>query len=136
MKIRKGKIKDASLCLEIAKKDKAKHWEKSDFINSAKDNHAVFLVAEDNRKIVGYIVGFIVPTKRTEAMIHETRVDRNERGKDIGTKLVDGLCKEFFKRGVKVIYAEIEPRLLKFYRDSCKFRISGKWLEVAKKRSS
>jgi len=134
MIIRKGKKKDSKECIKLSKLDKESYWKSIDFEKSATDKDVVFLVAENDKKIIGYILGFIVPTKRTEALIHETRVDKRERGKQIGTKLVDAFCKEIFKRKVKDIYAEIEPDHLKFYRDACKFKVSGKWIEVAKRK--
>ena len=134
MIIRKGKAKDAKDCVRLSRLDKESYWETIDFEKSAKDKDVVFLVAEEEKKIIGYILGFIVPTKRTEALIHETRVEKGKRAKGIGTKLVNAFCDEIFKKGVKIIYAEIEPELLKFYRDACKFKESGKWIEVAKKK--
>lgn len=133
MIIRKGKPEDAEACLGIFRLDKETYWEATDFEKSARDNDVVFLVAEENRRIVGYILGFVVPTKRTEALIHETRVERRTRRQGIGTELVNAFCEEIFRRGVEVIYAEIEPELLSFYVDACKFEESGKWIEVAKK---
>jgi len=132
MKIRKGKMSDSKGCFSLCKQDKDTYWKVNDFQKSVRDKDVVFLVAEENGEIIGYVLGFVVPTKRIEAMVHETRVDKNQRGKKIGTKLVDAFCKELFQLGVKTIYAEIEPELLKFYRDSCKFKESGKWLEVVK----
>jgi len=134
MIIRKGKPEDAERCLSIFRADKESYWEAKDFERSAKDNNVVFLVAEENKKVIGYILGFIVPTKRTEALIHETRVERTKRKQGFGTELVNSFCKEIFKRGVELIYAEIEPELLEFYVDACKFEESGKWIEVAKKK--
>ncbi len=130
MIIRKGNKGDAKYCVTIM--DKESHLNESDFSSSSEDNDVLFLVAEENKKVLGYILGFIVPTKRTEALIHETRVDKKERNKGIGKKLVGTFCKEIFKKGVKIIYAEIEPQLLKFYKDACEFKESGKWIEVSK----
>lgn len=83
---------------------------------------------------MGYSLGFIVPTKRTEALMHETRVDLKCRGKKVGTKLVDAVCKTLFSQGVEVIYAMIEPKLKPFYINSCKFKETGKWIEVEKRK--
>jgi GNAT superfamily N-acetyltransferase len=132
--IRKGKLDDAENCLKIFKKDKETYWEATDFKKSARNNDVVFLVAEENKRIVGYILGFIVPTKRIEALLHETRVEKTKRKQGIGTKLVSAFCEEAFKRGIKVIYAEIEPQLLSFYVDACTFEESHKWIEVVKKK--
>lgn len=135
MIIRKGKRGDSKECFNLQKLDKESYWQIKDFEKSAMDEDVIFLIAEQDKKILGYILGFIVPTKRTEALIHETRVDKRERGKRIGTKLVNALCKELFKRGVRDIYAEIESDLLKFYGGSCKFKKSNKWIEVVKHKN-
>jgi hypothetical protein len=52
MKIRKATIKDIDKCLELQKLDKEKYWEKKDFVNSVKNKEVVFLVAEDNQRIL------------------------------------------------------------------------------------
>ncbi len=132
MIIRKGNKGDAKRCVAIL--DKEEHLNERDFSISSKDNDVLFLVAEKNKKVLGYILGFIVPTKRTEALIHETRVDKKERSKGIGKKLVDIFCKEMFKKGVEIVYAEIEHQHLKFYRDACGFNEPKKWIEVAKRK--
>jgi len=134
MIIRNGKRSDSKKCLNLQRLDKRLYWKSIDFERSAIDKDVVFLVAEEDNKIIGYVLGFIVPTKRTEALVHETRVDKRKRGKGIGTELVNAFCKETFKKKVKDIYAEIEQKHLKFYRDACKFKISGKWIEVTKSK--
>lgn len=130
--IRKSSKKDVPGCIRLSKLDNQSYWKSTDFKKSIINKDVTFLVAEENKKIVGYILGFIVPTKRTESLIHETKVDKNERGKGIGTKLVNAFCEENFKKKVKVVYAEIKPEVLKFYRDACKFKESDKWIEVAR----
>ncbi len=130
MIIRQAKKSDVKNCLLIRKQDKT-YWTQQDFEKSVVDKDVVFLTAE-NKKILGYIIGFINPTKRTEALICETRVDKKERGKRIGTKLVDAFCREAFKKGAKAIYAQIEQKHLAFYRDSCKFKITHRWTEVTR----
>ena len=129
MKIRSAQKKDISACLSLHKE---KYWKSKDFEEAIKKRDVVFLVAEE-RKIVGYVLGFVVPTKRNEAMLHETRVHTKERNKGIGTKLVNECCKRLFKKGVNEIYAEIDKEHLPFYRDACKFSVSGKWVEVKRK---
>ncbi len=101
---------------------------------STKDKAVVYWVAEDKKKVIGYILGFVVPTKRTDALIHEVRVLKSYRGKNLGKKLVDACCKELFEKGVKNIYADIEPDLEKFYCKICKFKKYNNWVGVVKKK--
>jgi ribosomal protein S18 acetylase RimI-like enzyme len=79
MLIRKGTKKDSEECMRLFKLDNEKYWEISDFRSSAEHADVIFLVAEEDGRIVGYILGFVTPTRRNEAMIHETRVHKKER---------------------------------------------------------
>jgi len=134
MLIRRGKKEDSEECMGLYKLDNEKYWEISDFRSSAEHADVIFLVAEEDNRIVGYILGFIMPTRRKEAMLVETRVHRKERGRGIGTKLVDAFCREAFARGAKEVEAEVEPQHLKFYRDACGFKEVHKWIEVSRKK--
>ena len=122
MKIRKAKLKDVNECMKMEKLDKSSYWNKIDFERAIKDKLSIFLIAEDNKKIVGYILGFMCPTRITDVMIHETRVNKTLRHKRIGTKLVNEFCKIAFKKGAKDIYALIDQELVNFYIKSCKFK--------------
>lgn len=134
MKTRRAKISDIKECMKIQALDKKNYWKKIDFEKMIRDNLVIFLVAEEDKKIMGYINGYICPTKRTEAMIHETRTNKNFRHKKIGTKLVNEFCKIVFKQGVKNTYVMIEPKLINFYIKSCKFKKSTKWIEAKKSK--
>ncbi|MFP4045686.1 MAG: GNAT family N-acetyltransferase, partial [Candidatus Aenigmatarchaeota archaeon] len=101
---------------------------------SVKNENAIFLVAEDKERIVGYVTGFILPSKEDEAMVHETRVDPEQRGRGVGTKLVNKFCEQASERGVELIYAYIESELKSFYIKSCDFKeTENNWIEVSKK---
>jgi N-acetylglutamate synthase-like GNAT family acetyltransferase len=134
MKIRKAAFKDANKCLKLQKLDKENYWKKRDFTSALKDKNVIFLVAEQDKKIIGYIIGYTAPTKKTDVMLHETRVSKKERGKGIGTKLVKEFCRHAFKKNGKDVYAMIEPEHCKFYIKSCGFRLSHKWLEIKKSK--
>ena len=114
MKIRKANLKDVKICLTMRAKEE-KRQSSIDFVSSVRDKHCIFLVAEKDRRLAGYVIGFTVPTQSKEAMLHETRVIKKERGTGVGKRLVGAFCKEAFRRKVKTIYAEIEPELVKFY---------------------
>jgi ribosomal protein S18 acetylase RimI-like enzyme len=134
MMLRKAQLKDVDACCRLARQEGEKYWTKENFCNGVKDKDVVFYVAEQDGKIIGYSSGFIVPTKRSEALLHETRVHTAHRGKDIGTNLVKKVTDALFRRRVKVIYAMIEPKVKKFYMGACKFKHTGSWLEASKRR--
>jgi ribosomal protein S18 acetylase RimI-like enzyme len=134
MRIRKGSKDDSEECMRLFESDNETHWEISDFRSSAEHADVIFLVAEEDCRIVGYILGFVMPTRRAEAMLVETRVHKGERGRGIGTELVDAFCREAFARGAKEVEAEIEPQHLRFYRDACGFKEVHKWIEVDRKK--
>lgn len=135
MTIRKANERDVKDCTNLSEMDEEYYWKPEDFRRSIEDKDVVFLVAEEDEDVVGYTLGFVLPTKRTEALVHATWVSKQNRGRGIGTKLVDAFCEEVFKRGVEIVLAEIEPDLLGFYRDSCSFEERGKWIEVSKQRT-
>ena len=134
MLTRRGTREDSEACMKLFELDNEKYWEISDFRSSAEHADVIFLVAEEDNRIRGYILGFILPTRRKEAMLIETRVHKEERGRGIGTLLVDAFCREAFARGAKGVEAEIEPQHLKFYRDACGFKEGHKWIEVERKK--
>jgi len=134
MQIRKGTKEDSEKCMRLFELDNEKYWEISDFRSSAEHADVIFLVAEEDSRIVGYILGFVTPTRRKEAMLIETTVHRKERGRGIGTKLVDAFCGEAFARGAKTVGALVEPQHLEFYRDACGFKEVHKWIEVSRKK--
>ena len=128
MIIRKATKKDLKECFEIQKPDK--EWTMETLKNSLSN---IFLVVEDKSKLLGYIIGYIDPCMKNDAVIHEVRVNPIYRKKGIGTKLVDAFCKECFKKGVKDVSAGIQPAHLKFYK-GCKFKQGMEWINVYKKK--
>jgi ribosomal protein S18 acetylase RimI-like enzyme len=136
MLIRRGTKEDSEECMRLFELDNETYWEISDFRSSAEHADAIFLVAEEDGRIVGYILGFVTPTRREEAMLIETRVHKKERGRGIGTNLVEAFCREAFARGAKTVGALVEPQHLKFYRDACSFKEVHKWIEVSRKKEN
>ncbi len=132
--IRQASRNDAEDCYRLIQSDGDSYWVLDDLERSTEDLATIFLVAEEKHTVIGYIQGFILPTKRSEALIHETRVRREDRGKGIGSELVHSFCREAFARGSNLVLAEIEPDLLEFYRDSCGFSERGNWIEVGRRK--
>ncbi|MBI4895974.1 MAG: GNAT family N-acetyltransferase [Candidatus Aenigmarchaeota archaeon] len=136
MRIRKATETDVSACLQIQKQDHETYWLENDFIAALRNIDVIFLVAEENSKIIGYVIGYLAPTKRTDCLLSETRVNIHHRKKGIGTKLVNAFVTEAFKKGASVIYAEIEEKHLPFYHDACKFSKSHDWIEVVMRKKT
>ena len=134
MQIRQAQLEDADECNNLFLADDEEYWSLRDFKSSSDNPDIIFLVAEENEGIIGYILGFIVPTKRDEVALHETRVHRNSRGKGVGVALVNEFCRHAFEIGAKVVYALIEPALMKFYGDACRFERNADWIEVIRKQ--
>jgi ribosomal protein S18 acetylase RimI-like enzyme len=134
MRIRDGRAGDAEECLKLQTLDNEAFWEASDFWNSAHHDDVIFLVAEEGNELLGYILGYITPTRRSEALIHETRVHRRMRRKGIGTKLVNAFCEKSFEKEAKVVLAETGPEGISFYCDACGFKEVNKWIEVARRK--
>ncbi len=133
--IRKATKKDIKGFLDLQKSYEENYWKKEDFISAIKDKSIIFLVAEENNKIVGMVIGYITPTKRKEAMLHETRVLKTEQGKGIGKSLVKEFCNIAFGMKVKVIYALIKNEHLPLYIKSCGFKNTDNWIEAKLEKS-
>ena len=113
MKIRKTTIKDVNGCLELQKFYREKFWKRNNFVKATKDDDAIFLVAENEGKIVGSVLGCVNLIKRDEAFLQETRTHKKQERKGIGKNLVNSFCKAAKKKGVKEIFAEIEKEKAK-----------------------
>jgi [ribosomal protein S18]-alanine N-acetyltransferase len=67
---------------------------------------AGFLVAEQDGKVVGYVVGY--RSAENEGHIFSVGVKEEYRGKGIGTELIHNICDMFVANGLK--YARLEVR--------------------------
>jgi GNAT superfamily N-acetyltransferase len=133
MQIRQARLEDAKKCFRIFLKDNEEYWTEEDFRSSAADDRVIFLIAEEQDSVVGYVLGFFVPTRKSEVGLHETRVDRDRRGTGIGSALVNAFVQFAFEKGAKVVSADVEKELLPFYHDACGFKRAGEWIEVSMK---
>lgn len=134
MKIRRAQKKDMKEFLALQESYHELYWSRKDFQTALKEKKAIFLVAEEGRKLVGMIIGFFSHTKHAEVTLHETRVLQSKQREGLGKKLVHAFCKEAFSRGAKIIYALIKDEHVPFYVDSCKFKKSDTWIEIKKEK--
>ena len=99
MLTRFAEAEDVEICIKLARQEGETYWALNDFNQSIANDSAIFLVAEVEAQLVGYVIGFIVPTKNNEAMLHETRVALAKRGQKIGVRLVEAFVKKPFVGG-------------------------------------
>jgi ribosomal-protein-alanine N-acetyltransferase len=134
LKVRPAKRKDIAACLSAQASEGNKYFSKKDYLNSIKNPYGIFLVAELDGKVVGYVISFIVPTKHSEAIVHSTMVNKKFRRQNIGCKLVKSFVKVAFGKGVKQIFAMVEKGYpYKFYK-SCGFKKTAFWYELSVKK--
>lgn len=127
--IRKAMPEDIPSCLEVEASRGDDTFSEDDFRNSIKEPNAIFLVAERSLQVVGFILGYIVPTRRREAAIHSTMVNRRHEKMGIGSSLVLEFSKLAFGQGVELVYAEVEEGPDKFY-EKCGFRKAAVWYSM------
>jgi [ribosomal protein S18]-alanine N-acetyltransferase len=133
MRIRKATIKDIDECLGLQKSHGENFWKVNNLVKAVEDEDAIFLVAEEEGKIVGSILGCVNLVKRDEAHLQETRTHKKEERRGIGKTLVESFCKAAKRKGIKEIFAEIEIEHVPFYIKACKFNDRGKHVLISKK---
>jgi GNAT superfamily N-acetyltransferase len=128
MMVRLAVESDIASCLAIQASHNEQTFSAQDFRNSISDPNAILLVAESgDGAVVGFMTGFVVPTRYEEALVHSTMVNKPLEGKGIGRPLVGFFADFAFReRNVKVIYAEVEDGPDKFY-ETCGFRKVHEW---------
>jgi GNAT superfamily N-acetyltransferase len=133
--VRPGVDADIAACLDVETSEGNLFFLDGDFRRALVDRNTIFLVAELQSKVIGFVFGFVVPTKRSEAIIHATVVHRSHRNLGAGTALVNGFALEAFNRRVRVIFAEVETGPDRFY-ERCGFRKETVWNSYALRRES
>jgi len=131
--IRRAVPEDIPSCLEVEASQGDDTFSGGDFRNSITEPNAVFLVAELSQQVVGFILGYFVPTRRREAAIHSTMVDKQHEKRGIGSALVFSFTKLAFEQGVELVYAEVEEGPDKFYQ-KCGFKKEAVWYSMLLKR--
>lgn len=126
---------DISACLDVETKDGNVFFLDGDFRRALADRNTIFLVAERASRTIGFVIGYVVPSKQTEAIIHATVVLPAQRHLGVGTALVNAFALEAFNRRVRVIFAEVETGPDRFY-ERCGFRKEAVWNSYALRRES
>ncbi len=136
MIIRSAKIKDLPACERLLKIPEFKLASSGGYMTVKlfkifldKD---FFLVAEENKEVVGCIIGD--PTKGKVAIVWFFVVKNELRGKGVGTKLLKQFEKNCHKRKMKwvVLYSPIWKKAnVKFYQNK-KYHLGYRYLEFEK----
>ncbi len=119
--IRRAAARDIDACLEIQASQRDTTFSRTDYLNSLATSNSIYLVAELEGRVVGFIIGFIVPTKNSEALVHSTMVHSSFTRRRIGLALVRGFLDFAFKQGLMRVYAEVESGPDRFY-EKCGFQ--------------
>lgn len=104
MEIRKLEEKDLEQVSIIEKNIFSDPWSKKSFADVLEREDVLFLVAEENERILGYIGVYI---SLDEGEITNVAVEESQRKKGIGEKLLDELIMKLEERDVISIFLEV-----------------------------
>lgn len=104
MQIRKMRMEDCKTVAAIEKESFSIPWSREAFEDSLARNNYHFLVAEENKEILGYC-GFFMALDEGE--IPNVCVAQNARRRGVGRQLMEELLKEAKECGVTVLFLEV-----------------------------
>jgi len=128
--VRSAEERDIPACMDVQESEGPPYFSEADFVSMVRNSECIFLVVELEERVVGFIAGFVLPTKRSEASIHSTMVHRRFRGRGLGRTLVESFATAAFgSRGVEIITAGVEPGPDIFYQ-KCLFQKDLRWTSI------
>lgn len=104
MLIRKMEARDVSGVAKIEQENFSMPWSEKAFMDSLSQEEALFLVAEEEDRVLGYIGIYL---SFEEGEITNVSVDSSSRNKGVGSELVEQLKKEAQARGTEKIFLEV-----------------------------
>ncbi|MBQ2282549.1 MAG: ribosomal protein S18-alanine N-acetyltransferase [Agathobacter sp.] len=104
MLIRKMEARDVSGVAKIEQENFSMPWSEKAFMDSLSQKEALFLVAEEEDRVLGYIGIYL---SFEEGEITNVSVDSSSRNKGVGSELVEQLKKEAQARGTEKIFLEV-----------------------------
>ena len=138
VKIRHATLKDCKKCAELSKIVELKPiiggYISERYFKLFVDKYKMFFVAEENNKIVGYILG--EPMKGNIAHLGLLSVDNKHRGRGIGEKLIEAFRKKSSEHGLSYIWLNAprsNKKTLEFYR-KCGFKEGKEQIAFAELR--
>lgn len=102
--VREMQIDDLGQVMEIENENFSVPWTENGFFTFLIRQDALFLVAEEENKILGYIGILMVPE---DGDITNVAVKKSEQGKGIGKLLVSEMIKRSEEFGVRNIFLEV-----------------------------
>ncbi|SFF01995.1 diaminobutyrate acetyltransferase [Alteribacillus iranensis] len=67
------------------------------------------VVAKENGKLVGFVTAFILPEKQDTVFVWQIGVDESQRGKGMGSRLLNALVERTKSADVKYLEATVTP---------------------------
>lgn len=104
MMVRQMQPEDASAVAEIEAKSFSQPWSEQAFLDASRDEAALFMVAEEEQKILGYAGMYI---SFEEGEITNVAVDPEARAGGIGTAIMAAMQDASRMRGVSRIVLEV-----------------------------
>ncbi|GLZ41575.1 diaminobutyrate acetyltransferase [Actinokineospora sp. NBRC 105648] len=74
-----------------------------------RDFAATSLVAKENGRVVGFVIGFIRPSEPDTAVVWQIAVDAAQRGRGVAARLLDELLTRLGARGIGNLETTITP---------------------------
>jgi [ribosomal protein S18]-alanine N-acetyltransferase len=112
LNIRKAEIDDVESVFEIQQKQNLSYWSIEDYQSEIDNNDAVFLVAESEDKIVGFILARLIATLKVCEIVNFAVVDKYQK-RGIGKLLLADLLKFLSTAYYKKIELEVREQNLK-----------------------
>lgn len=132
MKIRKAEISDCKKICQLLKTpeliDSLANIDMKDYLNKIAGKNDLFLVAEIEKKVVGFVLGEELLGKCAYA--HLMAVDNNFRGKGIGGELMETLKKKAKIKKIDYLFffaPKENSKLVEFYKNH-KFNRKGEYI--------
>ncbi len=104
LEIRSALVKDLAAVVEIEKRSFTEPWSKLSFQQSLLDPACIFLVAEEEERLLGYAIGWVT---LDELHIGNLAVHPQKRGGGIGKTLLSALISQVMERGCKIATLEL-----------------------------
>jgi ribosomal-protein-alanine acetyltransferase len=112
LNIRKAEIEDIKSVFEIQEKQHLSYWSIEDYNSEIDNNDAVFLVAESQDKIVGFILARLIATFKVCEIVNFAVVEKYQK-QGIGELVLTELLSVLITSNYKKIELEVREQNLK-----------------------